>query len=289
MEAPRSETILPAHGLRVFASGSMGNCSLLRVTLEGSPRHYLIDLGLSPRRTRTHLAACGLTLHDLEGVFITHFDSDHCHPGWCTAIEPALPRHVEIFLHRSHLRRSQRLGLQAARFAPFRDGFNTPSGLPVRVVLSAHDELGASVFRISTPGGELGFATDLGRATDALVSHLRGVHVLAIESNYCPDLELSSGRPPQLIRRVMGGHGHLSNEQAFEAIRHIAPRDHVVLLHLSQECNTPDLARRLHEGLGYPLTISLQHEPTPWVPLARAGDAATVTLRPRLEQAMLFR
>jgi len=280
----------PDNGLIVFASGSGGNCSLLRVTLEGRPRHYLIDLGLSPRRTRAALASCGVELGAIDGVFVTHFDSDHCHAGWCTAVEPALPAHADVFFHRSHLRRATAVGLQARRLAPFRDGFHTAAGLPVRCAMSSHDSLGAAVFRIETPGGTLGFATDLGRACDTLIGHLRGVDVLAIESNYCPELELSSGRPSHLIERVMGGRGHLSNHECVEAVARIGPRDHVVLLHLSRECNEPALVRRLHEGRGYPYTISLQSEPTGWVTLNRApATAVRVVPHARVEQGLLFR
>ncbi len=297
--SPNTPPLPPPHGLLVLASGSGGNCSILRVTINHRPHHYLIDLGLSPRRTRAALAHwSGITLNDLDGVLLTHFDSDHCHPGWCTAIEPALPPNVEVFFHRSHAGRSRRIGLQASRVAPFREAFTTPAGLPVRAAIAGHDDLGSSAFRIDTPGGSLGFATDVGRATEPLINHLRAVDVLAIESNYCPQLELSSGRSPHLIRRVMGGHGHLSNEESVAAIRAISPRSHVVLLHLSRECNRPELVHAHHTLGGYPFTISLQHQPTGWIALEGCAPVTIpacpfppprVSVRtPQHQQALLF-
>ena len=65
----------------------------------------------------------------------------------------------------------------------------------------------------------------------------------------------------------MGGRGHLSNEQCAAAVSEIRPRSHVVLLHLSRECNHPSLAARVHDGAPYALTLSHHQQPTPWVPI----------------------
>ena len=103
-------------------------------------------------------------------------------------------------------------------------------------------------FRLETDAGSLGFATDIGRASDALVDLLRGVDLLAIESNYDRDMQLGSARPKFLKDRIMGGRGHLSNEECVEAVRAIAFPDEpsqVVLLHLSRDCNHPDAVRAL--------------------------------------------
>jgi hypothetical protein len=71
----------------------------------------------------------------------------------------------------------------------------------------------------------------------------------------------------------MGGRGHLSNEEALEAIHKIQPRDHVVLLHLSRECNDHALVSELHAGADYALTIAEQHRATRWVRVAASGTA----------------
>jgi hypothetical protein len=85
-----------------------------------------------------------------------------------------------------------------------------------------------------------------------------------------------------LKRRIMGGLGHLSNEQSLEAVLDIAGRcdlGHVVLLHLSRQCNDPTIVRDLYaqrapDLLGR-LTITNQYEPTPVLHVGpRAGRAA---------------
>jgi phosphoribosyl 1,2-cyclic phosphodiesterase len=118
-----------------------------------------------------------------------------------------------------------------------------------------------------------------------MIDHLRGVDVLALESNYCPVLQVASDRPRFLKDRIMCGSGHLSNEQCARAVGLIAPRSHVVLLHLSQECNTPELALAGHRDRGYGVTVSSQHEATAWIDFESGGGAREVTLG---RQRMLF-
>ena len=125
------------------------------------------------------------------------------------------------------------------------DGFDLGE---IRVIPceNPHDDGGTVAFRIETPAGSLGFATDLGRASGALIEAMRGVDILAIESNYDRAMQLESARPAFLKDRIMGGKGHLSNDECIDAVRAISwPREpeHVVLLHLSRECNCPELVR----------------------------------------------
>jgi phosphoribosyl 1,2-cyclic phosphodiesterase len=251
--------------LRVLASGSSGNCSVLVECVGGLRRVWLIDLGLSPKRTRLLLAASGLNLSEVEAAILTHLDSDHIHSGW------AGPRARQMFtapvmVHRRHEWLARRMGFAPTPFdGNFRLG-TSECGARVEPILTAHDDLGAAALRFEfSSGGCLGFATDLGRTTPKFAAHMRAVDVLALESNYCPEMQLASSRPLMLKRRIMDGRGHLSNQQAAEAAGAIGPRHHLVLLHLSRECNTPERAAELHSGARYALTIASQHRPTGWV------------------------
>jgi phosphoribosyl 1,2-cyclic phosphodiesterase len=125
-------------------------------------------------------------------------------------------------------------------------------------------------FRIETDAGSLGFATDVGRVSDALVDLLRGVDLLAIESNYDRDMQIDSARPKFLKDRIMGGRGHLSTEECLEAVREIAFPDEpaqVVLIHLSRDCNHPNVVRGLWSralpALAPRLAFAHHAQPTP--------------------------
>lgn len=257
--------------LCVLASGSSGNCTVLSL----ATGLVLIDAGLSPRRTGKMLAALGLGLDQVSDVIITHLDHDHFHSGW----GGALPSRARVRLHRRHLGRAAREGMLHHRTEPFEGPFELAGAGVVSPALLEHDSLGVAAFRMEFDGGgSLGFATDVGRPTARLVEHLRGVDVLAIESNYCPKMQAASARPWFLKSRIMGGAGHLSNPQCVRAAQDIGPARHVVLLHLSRECNRPELAAEGHAGAGYGLTISSQDSPTSWIevsglPRKRSSEA----------------
>jgi hypothetical protein len=184
-----------------------------------------------------------------------------------------------------------------ARIVAFDSPFVIDEGVTVRPHMMSHDEAGVSTLRIDMPGlpngGSFGFCTDLGRVTEDLVEHMTtdsGVDVLAMESNYCPRMQLASDRPWFLKQRIMGGRGHLSNQEALDAVRAVRPREHVVLLHLSRECNDPSLVADLHAGADYSLTIADQFTPTRWISLARSTrplEAPVVQTR-RVMQPLLF-
>ena len=259
----RSPVPCDGPAISVLASGSSGNCTALVLDVCGRRRVCLIDAGLSPRRTDAMLQSVGLSLAELDSIVLTHLDHDHYHAGWCVN----LPEGARIFLHKGHAGRARRDGRLPGAHATFEDRFEMCAGVEVRVRMAAHDDLGVASFRFEFAGigASMGFATDLGRVTSAILDHLRGVDVLAIESNYCPRLQQSSMRPGFLKRRIMGGAGHLSNEQCLRAIEEIHPRSHVVFLHLSRECNRPEIITEMHAGSDYAFTVAGSDTPTRWV------------------------
>jgi phosphoribosyl 1,2-cyclic phosphodiesterase len=253
--------------MAVLGSGSAGNSTLLRFTGNGAVHHGLIDAGLSPRETAKRLAGFGMQLRDIEFILLTHLDSDHFREGWPSACE----RHcIRMHAHRRHARQTRAWLGMARQLEPFDGSFRLLDSIEVHPVLLAHDNLGTVGYVIEHAGARLGFATDLGRVPSALYDAFIDLDLLAIESNHDRDMQLRSNRPPFLKARIMGGSGHLSNEQSLEAVERIAQRSrlrHIVLLHLSRECNCPtmvaDLYRQRAARLAELLTVSRQNEPTP--------------------------
>lgn len=298
--APRSARIPGGAGaICVLASGSRGNCTVLRVAgrrgeatdlAAGRDRVILLDAGLSPRRTAGLLREAGLSLSRVTDIVFTHLDHDHCHPGWCAGAKGGGAPHALVHVHRSHRGRAERMGLLYRRSRVFDESVRldeTPPGanfgggagegdetherVRITAALASHDSLGVASFRVRIEHddgpADLGYATDLGHVPGAIVEHLLGVDALAIESNYCPQLQLASDRPEFLKRRIMGGSGHLSNEECLAAVRRIGPKPGapVVLLHLSEECNTPERALAGFAGSPWNVSASAQREPTGWI------------------------
>lgn len=265
--------------LCVLGSGSGGNSAV--VSVNGVA--MLIDAGLGPRTIAPRLADRGTRVEQIRAICLTHLDQDHFRPTWIATL---LRLRLAVFVHRWHVDDLARLPggsrlAQAGLVNVFEDDpFEPVAGVSVHPVRLAHDTKGTYGFRIDSAGGSLGYATDLGHASRRLIEHFVGVNLLAIESNYDPPMQLQSGRPLFLKRRIMGKAGHLSNGQAFDAVRRIADASasgdpqHIVLLHRSAQCNHRQLVQEMFNqdaGIAGRLTLAEQRHSTPWLAVTPPG------------------
>jgi phosphoribosyl 1,2-cyclic phosphodiesterase len=111
-----------------------------------------------------------------------------------------------------------------------------------------HDAQEPVGFLLRTPSANIGFLTDLGHVNRMVLERVRPAHVLVLEANHdvkmvqdCPH------RPWSLKQRILGRHGHLSNEGAADTVEQLMSSDfrRLYLGHLSRECNRPELAHRV--------------------------------------------
>ena len=111
-----------------------------------------------------------------------------------------------------------------------------------------HDAQDPVGFLLRTAAGNIGFLTDLGHATKQVLQRVGAANVLLLEANHdVKMLQDCPRRPWALKQRILGRHGHLSNEAAADAAEEIMSADlrHLYLGHLSRECNRPELAYRV--------------------------------------------
>ncbi|UCD76817.1 MAG: MBL fold metallo-hydrolase [Phycisphaerales bacterium] len=275
----------------VLGSGSKGNSTLLVLEEAGAEHYLLIDCGLSPRATARRLAPLGVSLDQISDIILTHLDWDHFYSGWVKQIEKL---GITVHVHRRHRSAALRQDLDGRHMDLFDDAFSLFNSVSVQPFLFAHDELGTAGFIIEHSNRRLGYATDLGRVPQLMLDNFVNLHAVALESNYDPAMQLGSSRPPFLKRRIMGGLGHLSNEESFEAVQHIAGQSdlaHIVPLHLSRQCNDPRLVKglyadRMPDLLGR-LTMSNQNISTPLLQVqSDAGLVQVERLRPGQQAAM---
>jgi phosphoribosyl 1,2-cyclic phosphodiesterase len=263
--------------LCILASGSAGNAAVVR-----SPDGVLlIDAGIGPRTLARRLDGTGVRLADIRALCLTHLDRDHFSPSW----ELTLGRlNIPIHCHSNKVGELVRCApALATLIRPFNvAAFSPINGLTCEPVTFAHDRLGTPGFIVAGVGYRIGYATDLGHIPSYFFDRFRDLDCIALESNYDPQMQADSARPRFLKRRIMGGQGHLSNRQALDAIRKLLDSsrrmpDHIVLLHLSQECNCPELVRHLFSAdrrIASRLTLADQHERSPW--LGRMGRLSHV-------------
>jgi phosphoribosyl 1,2-cyclic phosphodiesterase len=254
--------------LCILASGSAGNAAILR-----SPAGVLlIDAGIGPRTLSDRLDGTGVRLADISALCLTHLDGDHFSPRWASTLQRLS---IPVYCHANKV---DGLALCCPDLVPLVRPFETApfspiAGLTCNPIQFAHDRLGSHGFVVDGFSYRIGYATDLGRVPSYFFDRFRDLDCIALESNYDPQMQADSGRPRFLRHRITGGHGHLSNLQAFAAIRKLLDRarrlpDHIVLLHRSQECNCPELLHRLFSSDGRiapRLTLAQQHERSPWL------------------------
>lgn len=134
-----------------------------------------------------------------------------------------------------------------------------------------HDAADPVGFVFATEGIRMAFATDLGYVTPNVKAHLKGVDLLLLESNHDLEMLRDGPYPWSVKQRVLSRVGHLSNEAAAEflASGYDGQAAYVILAHLSENNNLPDLARIAAERaladrvslLANRLLLAGQHEP----------------------------
>ncbi len=109
-----------------------------------------------------------------------------------------------------------------------------------------HDCVDPVNFVFSTNGTRIGFSTDLGTVPPAMRRLFAGCQTIVLESNHDAEMLRSGPHPEEVKLRVSGPMGHLSNDQAAEYLSGLGGGswcpERIVLAHLSEDNNRPDLA-----------------------------------------------
>ena len=135
-----------------------------------------------------------------------------------------------------------------------------------------HDATDPVGFVVQSEGIRIGLATDLGYMPANVSQQLRGCDVLMLESNHDLDMLRDGPYPWSVKQRVLSRVGHLSNTAAAEFLQkgYDGQAAYVVLAHLSESNNMPELARVAAEWalrdrmqlLANRLVIAQQNAPT---------------------------
>ncbi|HTI14317.1 MAG TPA: MBL fold metallo-hydrolase [Dictyobacter sp.] len=110
---------------------------------------------------------------------------------------------------------------------------------------TSHDAVAPCGYLLSTGGCRICLVTDSGEVTPAMLDVMQHADLLVLEANHDRERLLRGPYPWYLKQRILGNTGHLSNEQAAEALRQVwrtGERRWVWLAHLSRTNNTPEIA-----------------------------------------------
>ena len=218
-----------------LASGSSGNCILVS---HGDTR-VLVDAGISCRRIRLALAALGTAPQALSAVLITHEHSDHI-AGLATLFKQY---HLPVYCSPGTGRQLEyRIAFLSEVLTTFEPDIPFVLGdLTVTPFSTLHDAADPVGYTFSAGGHKAAIATDLGSVTPAVEAQVKDAGLLVVEANHDPDLLRDGPYPFYLKQRILGDHGHLSNQACAGLVARAQART-VVLAHLSRENNTPQRA-----------------------------------------------
>jgi phosphoribosyl 1,2-cyclic phosphodiesterase len=239
----------------VLASGSRGNSTLVRDCVGG----LLIDVGMGPKELGQRLESVGSSWSQIAAVALTHTHGDHVDSATFSELAR---RRASLYCHEGH--RAELAGkpgfqkLEEAGLIRSYDErpFLTTTGLRLEPIRLRHDGGPTYGFRIEVSAERrrrpvsIGYLADTGTWTESMADSLADVEVLGVEFNHDLAMQKSSGRPHYLIARILSDEGHLSNGQGADLVQAVLSRSrkktlrHLVLLHLSEQCNQPELAIR---------------------------------------------
>ena len=238
-----------AVSVSLLASGSRGNSAVVA----SSTTRILVDVGLSCRETFKRVRALGERPEQLSAILITHEHSDHVAGLQRLANKLKVPVFLTAPTHHAwnksmrdqegktpELRKAEHFA--AGRRFQVGDIAVTPFTIP-------HDAADPVGFTFRAEGVKIGFATDLGYMPVSVRDHLRGCDVLVMESNHDVEMLRSGSYPWSVKQRVMSRVGHLSNDALAEFFSndYDGGAAYVVLAHLSEQNNHPEIARAAAE------------------------------------------
>jgi phosphoribosyl 1,2-cyclic phosphodiesterase len=234
----------------MLRSGSNGNCTFVE---HGATRILLDAGGMSARGLVSVLAEINRSFSDIAALVVTHLHSDHLNQN---SLRLCRDHSVPLYIHESNMPAlsviMKKHGLAGVPVRPHScSGFSvgdiefSPFGVE-------HDakELtcGFSFWGKSTPLARVAFATDLGCFPDRMVQQFADCECVVLESNHDTGLLWDNPHRPYFHKqRVASDAGHLSNEQAAQALVKICtasrrPPRIIVLSHLSEDHNSPGMA-----------------------------------------------
>lgn len=274
-------------GVTVLGSGSRGNAILV----DGMEGSLLIDAGFGSRALAQRLAIASRRPEDVHALLLTHEHSDHASGATAACKRWSWP--VLAVPETLAALTTQPTGCPTVSMPLAFDRPTMMSGFSVTCAKVPHDAEACAAFVITdiASGTRVGIAMDLGHVTTSVTTLLGRCDLLVVESNHDERMLADGPYPWMLKRRVGGDLGHLSNGAAAALIGSLAHRGlrGVILTHLSQTNNTPELAlartRATLRNRGWQRdTLWAASQSVPGLPVAADGSthrtrAAQLTLQ----------
>lgn len=218
----------------VLASGSKGNSTLIttdRVKI-------LIDAGKNQKYLEKELNQINLSLKDIDYILITHTHADHT-SSLKTIVKSYKPKIILTELMYQDLDY-----LKNYENILFLTDNLELEDLVIENIKTSHDTSDSRGYIITQGNSSVVQITDTGYLNQKYFKKLQNKTIYIFESNHNIEMLMHGRYPKWLKARVSSDVGHLSNESsAFYLTKLIGENTkEIILAHLSEENNTPELA-----------------------------------------------
>lgn len=218
-------------------SGSSGNASFI----SDDKTNLLVDCGMSGAKLKQALNSIDVLPESITALLITHEHIDHTRGAGVISRRYNIPVFATEGTHRN---------MDAGKLAeeninivkngtPFELGSIaiTPFSIP-------HDAAEPVGYTFNISGERCAVATDIGRMNDTILDAVKGCKSVILESNHDIEMLRCGSYPFPLKQRILGEFGHLSNDVAAKTALELVKSgtEHIMLGHLSQENNRPEIA-----------------------------------------------
>ena len=218
----------------VLASGSKGNVSYIA----SSSTKLLIDAGINSSLIEKNLKDLEVNPTEIDGILLTHIHVDHIN-GLKTFVKKY---HTKVYLsEKMYDEISKQINLINYEII---DGFIKINDIEIEVIKTSHDTDDSNGYILNSNDKSIVYITDTGYINRKNHSKLLNKTAYIMESNHDIEMLMNGKYPYHLKQRVLGDRGHLSNKLSSEYLSNFIGEKtkKIVLIHLSEENNEPDIA-----------------------------------------------
>ena len=220
--------------IKVLASGSKGNCSLI----ETASARFLIDIGITYQRLKKELEKMNLNLDDIDAILLTHAHNDH------TSGLKVLLKHTNFKIYANKdIIKELTVDIDKERIELY-DSIMHLNSTELTIFKTSHDAKGSVGFLITDDGSSLVYITDTGYLNRKYFKLLTNRNIYYIESNHDEKMLMDGPYPYYLKQRILSDEGHLSNETTSKYLKKLVgdSTKYIILAHLSEHNNKEELA-----------------------------------------------
>ena len=225
----------------ILGSGSKGNSTLLI----GKNKKILIDVGFSYPKMLMNLKEYNLSPSDIDAILITHTHKDHT-LGLTTFVKK---NNIFVYTNEKMLPEITKL-VNEDMLKIMNDEYSIGE-FNILAIHTSHDAVGSVGFIINDDTSNLVYVTDTGYINKTYLQKMINKDVYIFESNHDINMLMTGPYPYILKQRVLSDKGHLSNELSGNYLKEIIgdKTKRIILAHLSETNNTPDIALETVSGI----------------------------------------